>query len=156
MNFDEIKNKLVELLSTSKHCVFSTSNAKGEIDSASMCLINDGLTIYLQTDSSFEKVKNIKENPNVAINIGAYSFKGKATIVGKPSDNEFFISQMKVKQKTAYKLYTNLPSEVLIEVKLSKAKIWQSKEDLNKNLVESIISIDFSKKTITETICDRL
>ena len=40
-----------------------------------MCLINDGLTLYFQTDKSFEKIKNISENPNVAINLGVFLFQ---------------------------------------------------------------------------------
>jgi len=113
-----------ELLEKTKYVVLATSNKDGVVSASQMCLVNDGLKVYFQTDINFEKVKNIKDNPNVAINVGAFYFKGIANIKGHPTNNPVFIEKIKEKHPRTYKEYTNLKNEVLIEVELSECRIW--------------------------------
>ena len=118
-----------------------------------MCIVNDGLKVYLQTDSSFEKVNNIKQNKNVAINCGAYYFKGIANILGHPKDYEFFIDKFKEKHPKSFQSYTNLKSEVLIEVKLLECKIWGYEKQDEK---EVLLVVNLQDKSISKVICDKL
>ena len=97
MNYNDIEKQILSILDKTLFCVFATANSRGEISADQMTLVNDGLTVYIQTDKTFEKIKNIEENPNVAINIGAFSFKGVAKIVGHPSTKPIFYWEVKTK-----------------------------------------------------------
>ncbi len=94
MEYEELIERIIKLFETTKYAVLATSNKDGVVTASQMCLVNDGLTLYFQTDKSFEKIKNIKENPNVAINMGAFYFKGIANMVGHPSTNMAFINKI--------------------------------------------------------------
>jgi len=155
LQYQDIENKIIDVLEKTPYCTLATANKKGEISTAQMCLINDGLTIYMQTDKSFEKVKNIKENNFVAINCGAYNFKGRAKIVGHPKENKMFIDRIKKKYPDTYKHYTNLEGEVLIKVKLVECKIWGINSN-NSQSKEAILLINFENKTTKEILCDRM
>ena len=153
MDFEIIKKNIENHLRESIFCTFATANKKGEICACKMCIVNDGLKVYLQTDSSFEKVNNIKQNKNVAINCGAYYFKGIANILGHPKDYEFFIDKFKEKHPKSFQSYTNLKSEVLIEVKLLECKIWGYEKQDEK---EVLLVVNLQDKSISKVICDKL
>lgn len=152
MEYEHFIEKILTVLEKTPYCVLATASADGVVSAAQMCLVNDGLTVYFQTDESFEKVKNIRENPNVAINVGAFYFKGKAGIVGHPTKNPTFTFNMQKKHPRSYMKYTGLKSEVLIEVKLTECKIWGS----NGSGQETITVIDLKKKGVKTIVCDTL
>ena len=155
MNYQEVENKIIDVLEKTPFCTVANANKKGEISTAQMCLVNDGLTIYMQTDSTFEKIQNIKENDCVAINCGAYNFKGKAKIIGHPTLNKIFIEKIKKKHPETFEHYTNLDNEVLIEVKPIECKIWGIKSDKNQ-VKETVLVVNFQNKTTKEILCDRM
>ncbi len=156
MNYQEVESKILKHLESTAFCVLATVNKKGEVCASQMCLINDGLTVYVQTDKKFEKVKNITENANVAINAGAFYFKGTAKILGHPSGNARFIEKIKQKHLKTYENYTGLPNEVLIEINLSECKIWggDNKKDVHNQ--ESILLVDLIHKTLKTIVCDKM
>lgn len=153
MNINDIKYNIINLLDNTPFCIIATANKKGIVSTAQMCLINDGLNIYIQTDNSFEKIKNIKENNNVAINIGAYNFKGNAKIIGHPTLNDLYIKKIREKHLKTYEHYTNLKNEVLVKIKLTECKIWGIKNAYNK---ETILVVDLINEKIKEIICDKM
>jgi general stress protein 26 len=121
-----------------------------------MCIINDRLKIYFQTDSKFEKVRNIRENNKVAINLGDYYFKGTAKIIGHPTTNSSFIEKIKIKHPKTYESYTNLKDEILIEVDLTECKIWGVDNSKSIHEQETIIIIDMINKSIKTIACDKM
>ena len=156
MTYLDLENKIINDLENAMICSFATANKNGEVSARNMTIVNLGLKIYLQTDNSFDKIKDIKENPNVAINFGPYSFKGKAKIVGHPSINKTYIEKIKLKHEYTYKHYTNLANEVLIEIIPSSAKIWGI--DFEKKIAnqETITEVDFNNKTYNTIVCDKM
>ena len=96
MDYIQLENKIINVLDKTLFCVLATANSDGVVCATQMCLVNDGLKVFIQTDKNFEKVKNIKENKNVAINCGAYYFKGVASIKGHPTENKIFIDKIKL------------------------------------------------------------
>ncbi len=120
--------------------------SNGTINTRLMCLVNDGLKVYMQTDKTFHKVEQIQKNENVAINCGAFNFTGKAKILGSPKDNELFVEKFKAKHLKSYKQYTNLPSEVLIEINLTECTIWE----------KTITIVDFINKSIKQIAYDEM
>lgn len=156
MLYKDIENQILKVLENTPFCTLATANKEGVVCASQMCLINDGLTAYIQTDKTFEKIKNIKENPNVAINCGAFYFKGFAKILGHPTENPLFIEKIKQKHLKTYNHYTNLPNEVLVEIKLTECKIWgvDSKKDIHNQ--ETILIVDLVNKKIEEKVCDKM
>ena len=155
MEYIDFENKIITLFENTKFCVLATADKNGVVSASQVCLINDGLKLYFQTDRTFEKVKNISENPNVAINIGAYYFKGQAKLMEHPNKNDWFIESIKAKHPETYKSYTNLPNEVLIECDLSEAKIWGGgSSDVHNQ--EIMIQMDLKNKNLKEIICDKM
>lgn len=156
MNYKEIQEIILKVLEATKFCVLATANKKGVVSASQMCLVNDGLTVFFQTDSAFEKIQNIKENPHVAINCGAYYFKGLAKIVGHPTKNKLFIEKLKEKHLPTYEHYTNLANEVLIEIKLIECKIWGVNKVKNVNNQETILVVDLVSQKTKEIVCDKM
>lgn len=156
MEYQELLEKIEKVLKTTKFGVLATANKEGVVSTAQMCIINDGLTLYFQTDNSFEKVQNIKENPNVGINLGTFYFKGSATIVGHPTTNAKFIELIKEKHPMTYSNYTNLINEILIEVKLTECKIWGVDNSKDIHNQETIQVIDLENKTKRLIHCDKM
>ena len=155
MEYIDFEKKIIDLFENTKFCVLATANKNGVVSASQVCLINDGLKLYFQTDRTFEKVRNILENPNVAINIGAYYFKGQAKVMEHPNNNDWFIDKIKTKHPETYKSYTNLPNEVLIEVELTEAKIWGGgSSDVHNQ--EIMIQMDLKNKNLKEIICDKM
>lgn len=156
IDYKKIVEKIELVLNNTKFAVLATSNQEGIVSACQMCLVNDGLTLYFQTDKNFEKITNIKENPNVAINIGSYYFKGKAKIIGHPTSNEVFIDKIKNKHPETYNHYTNLIDEILIEVKLFECKIWGAIDSKNVHSEDIIQIIDFNNKSIQIKTCNKM
>ena len=155
MEYEELINKILRLLENTKYIILATANKKRIVSASKMCMVNDGLKIYVQTDITFEKIQNIKENENVAINIDAVYFKGIAKIIGHPSANRMFVEKMKEKHFETYENYTNLPNQVLIEIELTECRIWKF-EVINGKREEIIKIINLSNKSINNVICDKL
>lgn len=154
--YNKIINDIIEKLENAKFAVLATSDKAGNISATQMCIINDGLDVYFQTDSKFEKVKNIKENDKVAINIGSYYFKGIATISGHPTKFPKYIEKLKVKYPQTYASYSNLKDEVLITVKLTQCKIWGNDSSKSLDEQETILAVDLINKKIDKITCDKM
>jgi general stress protein 26 len=156
VEYNDAITKIKKILDLTQFCVLATANRNGIVSACQMCIVNDGLTVYFQTDKSFEKIKNIKENPNVAINLGAFYFKGKSKIIGRPADFPLFVEKLKAKHHETYEHYTNLPNEVLIEVQLTECKIWgvDTKKDIHSQEIIQVINLQ--EKTIRSISCDKM
>lgn len=149
-------NQIDNLLKNTKYVTLATSSKEGIVSTAQMCIVNNGLTVYFQTDKTFEKVKNIKANKNIAFNIGAYNFKGIARIAGKPFENKEYIELIKQKHYKTYKSYTLLDNEVLIEAQITECKIWGVNSKLDNQNNETIEVIDFINNTKKVIFCDKM
>jgi general stress protein 26 len=156
MEYKTALDKIINILEITKFAVLATANKKGVVSASQMCLVNDGLTVYMQTDKTFEKIKNISENSNVAINIGTFYFKGIAKVIGHPNDFPMFIDKIKEKHVSTYKHYTNLPNEVLIKIELTECKIWGVDNNKDIHSQETIQILNFKNKTIKSIICDKM
>ena len=155
MEYKKIIERIIELLEKTKYAVLATSNKNGVVSASKVGIINDGLKVYVQTDNRFEKIQNIKENENIAINIDSIYFKGKAKINGSANNNKMFVKKMKEKNIYAYENYTNLPNEVLVEIELTECRIWGF-EIIDGKREEIIKVIDLKNQTINKIICDIL
>ena len=156
MSYDEAMEGMEKLFSATKFAVLATANGKGVVSASQMCLVHDGMTLYFQTDETFEKARNIRENPHVAVTMGAYCFKGMAEILGRPADFPAFIEKIKAKHRGTYDSFTNLPTEILIQVRLYECRIWGADAGKNIHSRETILVLDLKEKTSRVIACGRM
>ncbi len=156
MNYTDAIQKIETILSATKFATLATSNNKGIVSASQVCITNSGLKVWVQTDKTFEKIINIKQNNNVALNVGAYYFKGIATIVGHPTQYSEFINLIKQKHPETYASYTNLPNEVLVEIELTEARIWGIDNSKDVHNQETILVVDLKNKTTNTIVCDKM
>ena len=155
MTYEMIAQKIDKAFEQVKNVTLATANKSGVVSARSMVLVNDGLKVYMQTDSKFDKIKDINENPNVAISFAGYSFKGKAKTIGHARKNEMFIAKLKEKHLKTYKSYTELPDTVLIEIELTSVRIWGfESDDIHDDVI--ICDVDFLNKRISQVIYNKL
>lgn len=145
--YNKYVKQVINVFENTKFATVATANRNGIVSASQVTIVNDGLTLYFQTDSSFEKVQNIKENPNIAINFGAIYCKGIAEMIGHPTKNNVFIEKLKIKLPHSYSDYSNLKNEVLIKIKLTEIRIWRF-EKINGQKEELIKVMDLQKQTI--------
>lgn len=156
MNYSQSIEKILNILNVSKYATLATANKSGEVSASQVCIVNNGLTVFVQTDKTFEKIQNIKENSNIALNLGAFYFKGKAELLGHPSANPEFIDKIKEKHPETYVNYTNLPNEVLVKITLTEAKIWGGDNLKDIHNQETILIVDLINKTTKTILCDKM
>jgi general stress protein 26 len=110
-----------------QHTVWVLATGAGsEISARSMSIIHQGLKIYFQTDTSFEKYRHISTNPNVALCCSNYQVKGYARILGHASEeaNAALMSRYKEVHPGSYERYSSRESQCLIEVEPRTVQIW--------------------------------
>ena len=88
--------------------------------------------------------------------MGTFYFKGKATILGRASENEKFVNMIKERHPETYKSYTNIPTEVVIKVDLTEARIWGVDNGKSIDEQETITVIDLINQKIKTITCAKL
>lgn len=158
MEYSYLIERIERLLSLSKNAILATASKDGIVSSSKMCMVSFDSKVYFQTCNTFEKVQNIKENPNVAITLHNVYFKGKAKIVGHPTSNPIFIEKLKERHPDAYSNYTNLDNQVLIEIELTECRIWgfwpQEQDETKKE--EAIKVLNLTNKSVNSIKCKNL
>ena len=95
---EDIKEHIVDYLSRRKFLTLATSNKKGVPLTHPIAYVNIGPIVYFSTSKITRKVKNIKENPNVAYSvydateylyeIKSIQMEGKALIVDNEKESQ--------------------------------------------------------------------
>lgn len=70
---------------------------------------------YCQTDENYLKCKQLSENENAALSVKNFSIEGKCKSIGKPTDNDFFITELKKYYPSAYDRWSALDRECVLE-----------------------------------------
>ncbi len=132
-DFSEKLGKLWNELGT--HAVMTLSTCSDGIVSArpmSVVVING--RFYCQTDISYKKCSQIKDNPNSALCFKNYSVEGTAELLGRPTEYDFFMKAMKKHFRPAYLRYSSLDTECVIEITPKLIYCW--KYELGKPYME--------------------
>jgi len=92
-----------------------------------MSHVNDGLDVYFQTGSDSLKMRQIRENPNVALCVGTYEMEGAAVEAGHPlaEENALFIQAYKEKHPGSYERYSGLEDEIVVKVTVGLVRQWR-------------------------------
>ena len=118
--------EVIRTLETEKTLTLATC-AGSRVTIRPMSHINDGLTVFFQTGSDSLKIRQIKENPYVALCVGTYQIEGVAIGIGHPLavENEFFATAYKEKHPGSYERYSALEDEIVVKVTIHRVKQWR-------------------------------
>ncbi len=124
MNDFEIKCKILfESIGEYKKMVLSTS-ANNDVTSRMMSIIIIDRKFYFQTDKTFRKYRQLKENAKASLCIDNIQIEGVCTEIGKPLEHKVFSELFEKYFANSYKNYTKLENERLFELKPSFVKKW--------------------------------
>lgn len=115
MDFTSAYKNFYKELGESKKMVLSTSS-KDVVTSRMMSIVVINEKIYFQTDRSFRKYTQLKENPRVSLCIDNIQIEGYCEEIGIPNDDAEFVNAYKKYFLSSYVRYSSLKNERLFEV----------------------------------------
>jgi general stress protein 26 len=124
LDFEDYKKEVIDFFEANNVWVLATS-FNDHVTARSMSTINFDLNLYFQTDSQMEKYKQMLENPQVALCFKNYQVEGIASVKGKVSENLLFLDKYKIIHPSSFEKYSDIKTEVVIEIKPLKIKIWK-------------------------------
>jgi general stress protein 26 len=122
----ELEKEIITLLEREKYLVLATCTDE-HVTARAISHINIGLDIFFQTDKKFLKVKQINQNPRVALCISNLQIEGIAEFQGYPSDedNIRFCELYKQKHPNSFEMYSGIKDEVIFKVRPSLITLWK-------------------------------
>ncbi len=112
MTFDEAYLKFWEEFGESRTMVLSTS-LHDIVTSRTMSIVACEEKLYFQTDKTFRKCDQLKENPHVALCIDQIQIEGECSKIGRPSDHSDFCRAYERCFPGSYRRYSHLQNERL-------------------------------------------
>ena len=112
MEFTDAYEKFYQELGESKKMVLSTS-LNDAVSSRMMSIVVIDKKIYFQTDRTFRKYDQLKENPRVSLCIDNMQIEGYCEEAGKPNENTEFVNAYKKSFLSFYVRYSSLENERL-------------------------------------------
>jgi len=145
LDYNLLSNEIIETLEKIETIVLATCDCD-HVTARTMNLVNNGLTIYLQTGKNSEKGKQIIKNPNVAMAIDNIQIKANAIFTDDIDEIKFCSTKFKEKFPRLYEKYADFPEEPTvicepIRIKLYKylnGKLYFDVLDINENKVYRI------------------
>lgn len=113
--FEEEYLKFWQEFGKSKKMVLSTS-LNDIVTSRTMSIINLNNILYFQTDHTFRKYDQLKNNTHVALCIDNIQIEGSCNEIGKPIENEDFCNAYRECFTSSFNRYTMLNNERLFAV----------------------------------------
>ena len=113
--FEEEYLKFWQEFGRSKKMVLSTS-LNDIVTSRTMSIINLNNILYFQTDHTFRKYDQLKNNTHVALCIDNIQIEGSCNEIGKPIENEDFCNVYRECFTSSFNRYTMLNNERLFAV----------------------------------------
>ena len=129
IKFSEQCKKLWKQIGTHGVMVLSTC-ADGRVTSRPVSVVVIDGKFYCQTDENYLKYRQIIQNENAALCVKNFSVEGKCRSIGKPADNDFFISAMRKYFANAAERWSYLPSEQVLEITPRLVYSWDYENDM--------------------------
>lgn len=123
MEFENAYRKFIEELGPCRKMVLSTS-LNDKVTSRMMSIIILNAKLYFQTDITFRKYRQLKENTNIALCIDNIQIEGLCEEVGHPLENTEFCVAYQKHFANSYARYTALENERLFVVTPFFAERW--------------------------------
>ena len=124
--FDEKLPALWKKIKTHGIMTLSTCS-ENRVTSRPMSVVVINGKFYCQTDESFLKWQQLRNNPNCALCVKNISIEGKCRKIGRPidSENQFFLKAFKKSFFGSYIAYSSNPQEILLEITPTLIYLWE-------------------------------
>lgn len=119
---------LIKEISKFKDMVLATS-CNNMVSARTVSTIVSNNKIYFQTANTMEKYKQLSNNHNVALTKGFYQIEGIARSVGSWEQNVELCGLYKAVHLNSYNSYGKLAEEEVIEVTITRIKLWSYEDD---------------------------
>ena len=124
IDYTVLSNEIIKILE--KIETISLATCVGEkVTARTMNLVNNGLTIYMQTDDNSEKGKQISVNPNVAMAADNIQIEAVAHFTADAQEIGLCSMKFKAKFPRLYEKYADLPEEPTLICKPIKFKLYK-------------------------------
>ena len=121
--------KLWQDIGTHGVMVLSTC-ADNRVTSRSMSVTVIGGRFYCQTNKDYLKCRQIAQNPNVALCFGRFTAECVCRDIGKPCDNECFVTALGRYYPDAVSRWSALPQECVLEMTPTLIQSWIYENDI--------------------------
>lgn len=128
ISYEALEKEIMDAFGESGIMVLATS-AGGHVTARSMSCIFNGLRIAFQTGETSTKMKQIRENPRVALCMKNIQIEGEAAVLGHPYEIPWFKEQYAKLHPGSFKAYTGLEEERVVEVEPSLITLWKYDRD---------------------------
>jgi len=118
--------EVIHALETRKTHVLATC-AENRVTIRPMSHINDGLTVFFQTNRNSLKMSQIRANPLVALYVGTYEIEGAASELGRPlaDENAFFAQEYRKRHPRAFERYSSTEDEIVVRITVKRVRQWR-------------------------------
>ena len=139
-NFEKEKEELFSKIGKTYNMVLSTSD-EGNVSSRMVSLISYNEKFYITSMKNREydeKLKQMEENPNVALCADTMQIKGKAKILGSASDekNNEIMMEYKNILPASFERFASNPAAMLIEIVPVQCKWWKSVQTMDGVIID--------------------
>ena len=121
-----IRDEVINALHTESTHILATC-AGNRVTIRPMSHVNEGLTVFFQTGKNSLKMRQIRENPNVALCVGTYEMEGLAAPIGHPltEENISFVQAYREKHPGSYERYSALEDETVVMITIQQVRQWR-------------------------------
>jgi len=141
LDYNLLSNEIIETLEKIETIVLATCDWD-HVTARTMNLVNNGLTIYLQTGKNSEKGKQIIKNPNVAMAIDNIQIEANAIFTDDIDEIKFCSTKFKEKFPRLYEKYADFPEEPTVICEPIRIKLYKY---LNGKLCFDVLDIKENK-----------
>ncbi len=127
IDFSESETYLLEKLTKHRTAVLATCGNDMQVTARAICIVNDGLNIWFQTDSRFSKTQQMRENPRVALSFENIQIEGVVHEMGHASleSNKWFCKEFSKVHPDSYNDYTNTKFERIFRIDPILITMWR-------------------------------
>lgn len=124
--YEKLAAEVIAALTEQPVWVLSTA-LHDHVTSRPMSIVNDGFTVYFQSNSQYEKHEQMQGNPQVALCCQNISLEGRAEDIGgwAAPENAAIQDSYQQRQARAYEAYAALPGQRVYRFTPIKAKLWK-------------------------------
>jgi len=124
LNFEELSAEIEKKLRKARSMSLATRAGEG-VAARTVCCQNDGMTAFFITHKDSDKVKQMRDNPNVALVIDNMRITAEAELFGHPQGKPEYMRINKKKFPIYAKIYKSTSDDLLILFHPVKIKIYK-------------------------------
>jgi nitroimidazol reductase NimA-like FMN-containing flavoprotein (pyridoxamine 5'-phosphate oxidase superfamily) len=125
LDFEKLVEEKINFLREHHTIVLATSK-DDEVTARTVSYATERLDFYILSWDHHEKIRQIKENPNVALARDNISIRGVAEILGKPLNEKSRTGAKAIQKKRPkeFEIFSRIPGMIMVKVTPSYIKSW--------------------------------